>query len=185
MKPFRVFYILPLFLLVFLISCEKDPKVPNEEELITTVTYTLTPQAGGDPVVFSFRDLDGDGGQEPVVVLGRLKTNAIYNGVVQLLNESVSPFEDITLEVEEEALEHQFFYTFSDVNTSFTYADMDIDNYPVGIHTIVTTGDPGEGLLTIVLRHLPDKSASGVSGGDITNAGGETDVEVSFLLIIE
>jgi len=185
MKPFRLFYILPLFLLVFLIACEKDPKVPNEEELITTVTYTLTPQAGGDPVVFSFRDLDGDGGQEPVVVLGQLKANTIYNGVVQLLNESVSPLEDITLEVEEEALEHQFFYTFSNVNASYIYTDTDSNNHPVGIDTRVTTSDPGEGLLTIVLRHLPDKEASGVSDGNIANAGGETDIEVSFLLIIE
>lgn len=185
MKPFRAFYILPLFLLVFLIACEKDPKVPNEEELITTLIYTLTPQAGGDPVIFSFRDPDGDGGQEPVVVLGRLNANTIYEGSVRLLNESVSPVDDITLEVEEEAIEHQFFYTFSDVNASYIYTDTDTNNYPIGIETRVTTGNPGEGLMTIVLRHLPDKAASGVSAGDITNAGGETDIEVSFLLVIE
>ena len=36
-----------------------------------------------------------------------------------------------------------------------------------------------------MLRHEPDKSAAGVSSGDITNAGGETDIEVSFNVIIE
>jgi hypothetical protein len=32
---------------------------------------------------------------------------------------------------------------------------------------------------------LPDKYAAGVSEGDISNAGGETDIEVSFQVIIE
>jgi len=166
-------------------SCEKDPQIPNEEELITTVTYTLTPVSGGDPVIFSFRDLDGDGGQSPVVVLGRPKANTVYNAVVGLYNESVSPVDTITNEVSEEALEHQFFYTFSDMNASYIYTDLDTENHPIGIMTRVTTGEPSEGLVTIILRHLPDKFASGVSDGDISNAGGETDIEVSFLVIIE
>ena len=38
----------------------------------------------------------------------------------------------------------------------------------------MTTGEPSEGLVTIILRHLPDKFASGVSDGDISNAGGES-----------
>lgn len=184
MKTF-IYTILPVAMMTGLLSCDKDPKVPNEEELITTVIYTLVPQSGGDPVVFSFRDLDGDGGQDPVVVLGRLDTNTTYNGTIQLLNESVNPAHDITPEILEEGPEHQFFYTFSDVNASYVYTDLDDDNNPIGIATRVTSGEAGEGLLTIVLRHLPDKYASGVSQGDISNAGGETDIEVSFLLIVE
>ena len=61
MKSFKYLYIPLLSLFMALSSCEKDPQIPNEEELITTVTYTLTPVSGGDPVIFSFRDLDGDG----------------------------------------------------------------------------------------------------------------------------
>ena len=89
MKSFKYLYIPLLSLFMALSSCEKDPQIPNEEELITTVTYTLTPVSGGDPVIFSFRDLDGDGGQSPVVVLGRPKANTVYNAVVGLYNESV------------------------------------------------------------------------------------------------
>jgi len=37
----------------------------------------------------------------------------------------------------------------------------------------------------VTLRHQPDKGAIGVSDGDITNAGGETDIEVLFDVIIE
>ena len=113
------------------------------------------------------------------------KANTVYNAVVGLYNESVSPVDTITNEVSEEALEHQFFYTFSDMNASYIYTDLDTENHPIGIMTRVTTGEPSEGLVTIILRHLPDKFASGVSDGDISNAGGETDIEVSFLVIIE
>ncbi len=185
MKSSRYFYILPFFLLLLLSACDKDPEVPNEEELITTLIYTLTPTSGGDPVVFSFRDIDGDGGQAPVVVTGNLAANTMYNGVIQLRNESVSPVDDITIEVEEEAEEHQFFYIFSDVNATSAYADVDAENNPIGIRTSLTAGDPGEGLMTILLRHLPDKFADGVREGDVSNAGGETDIEVSFTLTIE
>ena len=34
--------------------------------------------------------------------------------------------------------------------------------------------------MTVILRHEPDKAGAGVSDGDITNAGGETDIEVTF-----
>jgi hypothetical protein len=44
----------------------------------------------------------------------------------------------------------------------------------------LTTGNVGTGNLTVTLRHLPNKSALGVSTGDITNAGGATDAYVSF-----
>ncbi len=185
MKSFNYHYISLLCISIALNSCEKDPQIPNEEELITTVTYTLTPVSGGDPIIFSFTDLDGDGGQSPVVVLGRPKANTVYDAMVGLYNESVSPVDTITKEVSEEALEHQFFYTFSDLNASFIYTDLDTGNHPIGITTKVTTGEPSEGLVTIILRHLPDKFASGVSEGDISNAGGETDIEISFLVIIE
>lgn len=185
MKSFNYLSISLLYISIALSSCEKDPKIPNEEELITTVTYTLTPVSGGDPVIFSFRDLDGDGGQNPVVVLGRPKANTVYDAVVGLYNESVSPVDTITSEVSEEGLEHQFFYTFSGLNASYIYTDLDAENHPIGITTRVTTGEPGEGQVTIVLRHLPDKFAPGVSEGDISNAGGETDIEVSFLVTIE
>ncbi|HBK71516.1 MAG TPA: type 1 periplasmic binding fold superfamily protein, partial [Flavobacteriaceae bacterium] len=36
-----------------------------------------------------------------------------------------------------------------------------------------------------ILRHEPNKSASGVSDGDITNAGGETDIEVIFNITVQ
>ena len=57
---------------------------------------------------------------------------------------------------------------------------MDANGNPIGLLTTVTTEEPGNGTITVILRHEPDKFALGVSNGDITNAGGETDIEVVF-----
>jgi hypothetical protein len=181
--------ILPLFILlggvVTFVSCEKDdPEIPNEEELITTVKYTLTPQSGGSAVVFLFRDLDGDGGNSPVITTSPLKSGTIYSGTLELLNEAETPVENITEEIKNEGADHQFFFT-SNTNISVQYNDTDLNGKPVGLKTLLTTGGSGTGKLKIILRHLPNKNASGVANGDITNAGGETDIEVEFNVVIQ
>lgn len=179
-------YTLFSLLLLGLISCEKDdPVIPNEEEVITTLNYVLTSTTDQSMVTFSFQDLDGDGGDTPVVSAGTLDANTTYTGEVTLLNEQESPAENITLEVEEEDDEHQFFYTSSVSGLSIAYADQDADGNPVGIATMLSTGDAGTGTLTIILRHEPNKSGSGVSSGDITNAGGESDIEVTFNVTVQ
>ncbi len=178
------------FLIVFALfafaSCEKDdPEIENEEELITTLKYTLTSTADGTVVEGVFQDIDGDGGNAPLITNINLKSNTIYNGTLTLLNESVSPAENISEEVEEEADEHQFFFAASQANLTVTYNDTDGNNRPVGLKTILTTGTSSSGKLRVTLRHLPNKSATGVVGGDITNAGGETDIEVEFNVQIQ
>jgi hypothetical protein len=65
------------------------------------------------------------------------------------------------------------------------YGDVDGNGKPLGLQTTVVTGDVSTGTLTITLRHEPDKSAAGVSGGDLTNAGGETDIEVTFDVTVQ
>jgi uncharacterized protein YcfL len=64
---------LTLVSLFFLASCNNDdPIAVNEEEVITTVTTTLT--AGSQTVTLTSRDLDGDGPMKLVVT-----ASAIYN----------------------------------------------------------------------------------------------------------
>lgn len=184
MKKINLLFVAGMFSLLFLTSCEKDepedPIIPNEEEVITTLNFILTPDGGGAPVVLSFQDLDGDGGNAPTITEGTLDASTIYSGSLELLNELESPPEDITEEVGEEALEHQFFFQTSVSGISIAYDDMDEDGNPIGISTILTTNETGLGTVTVILRHEPNKDASGVSTGDITNAGGETDIEVTF-----
>lgn len=186
MKSMSIYCIILFsFLMMTSQSCEKDPVIPNEEELITTLRYTLTPSGGGQEIVFSFRDIDGDGGAAPVIQVDTLSNLSIYAGEIELLNESISPAENITAEIEDEKVDHQFFYMVTGNNSTITYTDLDTFGFPVGLKTSLFSGPAGQGTLTIVLRHRPDKIAAGVSDGNIMNAGGDTDIEVSFPLIIQ
>lgn len=164
-------------------SCSDDdhPEHVHEEEVITTVTIELTPTAGGDTVTLKSQDLDGDGPNAPVITGGTLAAGTTYNAVIKLENETESPAENITDEVASEADEHQFFYSANGITSTFAYAGAnDANGNPVGINFTVETGASGTGSYTVTLRHEPNKSAAGVKDGDITNAGGETDVEVVF-----
>ncbi|MCF8461761.1 MAG: type 1 periplasmic binding fold superfamily protein [Flavobacteriales bacterium] len=180
----NILWALPLFSILFFTSCEKeDPFVPNEEELITTLIYTLTPVGGGTAVEFRFQDLDGDGGTAPVITSGTLAANTSYTGILTLLNEAVSPAESISDEIAAEAEDHQFFFStthFTFIDGSIAYEDEDANGFPIGLLTTFAVGSVTHISLTIVLRHEPNKAALGVSIGGIDNAGGETDIEVEF-----
>ena len=179
----KSFYLLSMAfsLVVSFTSCDKESE--NEEELITTINYKLTPASGGSAITLQFKDTDGPGGKAPVISVSPLKVNTVYNGELTLLNESVSPAEDITNEVKAEAKEHQFFFQSSLVKIEYT--DKDADGNPVGITSKLTTASAGTDKLKITLRHEPKKTASGVKDGNITNAGGETDIEVDFDITVQ
>ena len=167
-------------------ACDKDdPEVHDEQEVITTLNYVLTPMGGGTTVNLSFVDLDGDGGNAPTITGGTLVPNQTYQGSLTLLNESETPTENITEEIEEEAEEHQFFFQTNVSGISFGYTDQDEDGRPVGLASTLSTVDAGSGTITVILRHEPNKSGSGVSDGEITSAGGETDIEVTFPIDVE
>lgn len=175
--------LLILLLSVGFTSCNtEDPVIPNEDELITTVIYTLTPSGGGDAVIFSFKDLDGDGSNPPVVVNGILTANTSYNGIIRILNETETPAEDIGEEVENESDEHQFFYMpEATLNTTISYADTDINGNPLGLLTTLETGDASTGELVITLKHKPKKP----NNGTLVDAGGVTDIQVFFTVTIQ
>jgi hypothetical protein len=179
-----------------LASCKKEdpvtpgpggpPPPPLEQELITTVRLTFTSTDGTEVKEWLWRDLDGDGGDPPVIEAVPLTTGLVYAVSIQLLDESdPNDVEDITEEIEEEDDEHQFFFIANNIDATIAYADADGDGNPIGLQSIWTCGAPGLGTLTLILRHELDKDAPGVSDGDITNAGGDTDVEITFPFRIE
>lgn len=172
-------------------ACKKDddpvsPTAPvNEEELITTLRLHLNSANNVEHKMFSFVDLDGDGGNVPVITADRLSLDSIYTVRIEVLNESTTPTGDITLEIDEEGALHQFFFQPTGANISVAYTDTDVNGQPVGLQTAWTIGALSNGSVTVTLRHEPDKTATGVSAGDITNAGGATDIEVSFPVVID
>jgi hypothetical protein len=167
-------------------SNDDDPIVINEEEVITTLTITLTPESGNEITLKSV-DLDGSDGPNPPVISisDNLSANTTYTGAVKVLNETESPAEDVTIEVMEEGDEHQFFYTFTNSIATTTYTDTDKDGNPIGVEFTLTTAAAGSGNLTVTLRHEPAKSDADVLSGSITNAGGETDIEAVFSLTVQ
>ncbi|MBU2928903.1 type 1 periplasmic binding fold superfamily protein [Winogradskyella psychrotolerans] len=189
MKNFKSINTIKLLAVLFMssiafVSCSSDDDDhddhDHEEELITTVLYTLTSPTGF--VTIEFQDLDGAGGADGTYdVSGPLSANTTYTGVIKLLNETEDPAEDITLEVEEEGDEHEFFYTPSISDITITKEDADVDGNPIGIETTFTTGEAGTGTLTIELIHEPTKPNDGTSA----SAGGSTDVEVTFSIEVQ
>lgn len=179
-------------------GCDSDdPAKEDVPELITKATLTFTPTTG-TPVIATATDPDGDGVKD-LEVDGpiNLAPNKDYTLTIQLINglAAVSdPAYNITEEVEEEADEHMFFFSWT--NNTFTdpagngnvdnradavnYLDEDANGLPLGLETGWTTAGTSSGNFQVILKHQPElKSATSDA-----NAG-ETDLDVSFTLNIQ
>lgn len=180
-------WILVFTTLCLMNACKEDNPPVNEEEVITTLRATFTPSAGGTTAVLQFRDIDGAGGNAAVITTDTLSANTDYNVSIEVLNESVTPVDTITHEIEEENEAHQFFFQpAAGLNLTFTYADTDDSgHHPIGLLSTAQAGVASSGDLIITLRHEPDKHGAGVEDGDITNAGGETDIQVTFDVVVQ
>lgn len=180
-------------LLLAITACKKDkddvltPSAPpaNEEEVITTVQVTFTDQETPTEVFHMQVNFDDVGGGDPVAVADTLPAQRAFDVSIRVLNESVSPAVDLTNEMRNEGTDHQFFFQVTNGNLTMTYADADANGRPIGLTSTAVTGAASiGGDLRLTLRHQPNKAAVGVEAGAITNAGGETDVEVNFPLTI-
>jgi hypothetical protein len=153
---------------------------PGEEELITTVTLTLTDASDANNIVtVQWRDDDGPGGNDPVIGTLTLMAGTTYNGSIQLLNEQENPAENITEEVEEESDAHQFFYTAEGdiaARVAIAYTDQDGNGLPVGLSFTVTVSAGGavSGTLNVVLSHFDEIAKDG------TSKSNETDVDIDL-----
>ena len=174
-----------IFATALIFSCSSDddstPEPVLEEEVITTMTITLTADGQAD-VILQTQDLDGDGPDLPVLtVSGDLSSNTNYSGSITLLNETEDPAENMTLEIEEEDLAHQFFYSVgSGLDAETDYNDADSEGNPLGLDFVLSTYSASSGSITFTLRHEPNKPNMGLE-----DAGGETDIEATFNVSIQ
>ena len=188
------FLLLSLAVLLTFSACkpeEDDPVAPappptNEEEVITTLTLTFTdPENAGNVRVMRFSDPDGVGGTAPTITSDAIPGGRAYNVAIAVLNESVSPATNITAEILAEDEDHQFFFEVTGgAALTMSYNDQDSNGKPIGLSTTAIVGAASTGTLKVTLRHQPDKGAANVAAGDITNAGGDTDIEVVFPVTI-
>lgn len=199
MKYLNVIFFLFAFLLLGLFSScgdDDDKPVETEEEEITRVSLTFTPTSGGDPIVATWFDADGEGSGAPIIDDIELEESETYMLDLMLTNTLGSTDEDITAEISEEDDEHMFFFSFTndifsdptgngnvdDRNDPINYNDQDSNGLPVGLSTTWTAGEalssPGE--FNIVLKHQPELKTS---SSDATVGG--TDVDITFSINIQ
>lgn len=170
---------------LFLSGCDKasDPEPADENELITTVSLKLT-EPGGASQTFIYRDPDGDGGQAPTRFDNiSLKANTTYTLTIELLDESKTPSQNLTTEIQEKKDEHLLVYTASPATLlTYTYGDKDSRSFPVGLTGTALTGAAGTGKLNVRLRHQPPVNGVAVKNGTVSP--GSDDVNLNFNLTV-
>lgn len=174
----------------------------GDNEVVTTVVLTFSPDGGGDDLTFTWADPEDDG--SPVIDDIVLPSGA-YALAVGFLNELEEPAEEITEEVADEDAEHQVFFTGSGVEGPATaangsavithaYADADENGNPVGLSNDITTVQAGTGELVVTLRHMPPEDGNNVktatSAADVANGGfgaigGDNDADVTFPIEVQ
>lgn len=178
--------ILSIAIVTLLSACKKDnnnvynPNPINEEELITTVSLSFNSNAFPTlPVMYSYRDLDGIGGNEPTVDTIKLSRNTMYMLQLYFLDESKNPTVDISEEVAEEANDHLVVFGTDTNYLKVDIIDLDTNSppLPLGLNSLVTAKGPIQTTLRVILKHQP-----GIKNGD-PNLG-ETDVEVVYPVVI-
>ncbi len=164
-RALRRLAFLPLLAgLLLVTACDSnDPDEDEgggEEEVITLVRLTLSPQGGG-AVVTADANFDEAGvlqNAEPLILI----PGATYNVAIDLQNTLESPPESITAEIrDEEPDAHRFFYTAEGaVSDNITISNLDTDpnGDPLGLtfQMAVVGGFNDTGTFRVKLRHYEE-----------------------------
>ncbi|GBD06252.1 hypothetical protein HRbin21_00036 [bacterium HR21] len=166
-----------------LAGCEKNPaeaQPENPQELITTVLVRVWDEPDSVHThTFAFRDLDGPGGQPPLVDTLHFHGHAqSWRLSLEFLNEAKEPTDTLTAEIRREAEAHQVFYELSpelQSSVRIERLDRDRNGLPLGLQARVTLQGYEErhGSLRIRLFHYDAEPKT-------EQPGGETDVDVTF-----
>lgn len=179
-------------------SCQSDdPKPENDGEVITDVILSFQElDLSGNPTgaITTFKASDPQGievGSTPTIDNVTLTTGRIYQMRIEVRNSIANT--DITPEILKEADEHQFYFlgtAFVGTNVlTYTYADPSGDLLGL-VGKVMVARSPGfnNANMRIVLRHALDKNFPGATNPnfeDFIQAGGETDLDITFPLILE
>jgi hypothetical protein len=191
--------LLLIAILAFAFACSSDdPEIESEEEVITDVTLSFTEvDEEGNSLNLSFVTTASDSeglelGSNPTIGTITLEAGKRYLLEIELYN-SIED-EDITEEILEEDDEHQFYFLGSAfVGTpvlTYVYDDEDGDGNPIGLRGFVTVANSpavNNAQFRLVLRHDLNKGFPGANNPNFenfVNAGGETDLDIIFPLII-
>lgn len=188
-----------LFILVFACSKDEDPEPANEEEVITLVTLEVTKIGSSETITYNFEveghahddededDDDDHDGHEGEHVEIELEPNSSYNVSMLIYNDTdPNNIENVTLEVIEEADEHQIYYAITGELSGFSIASAsndtrDSDGNPLFLKTTWTTIGETSGDVVGYLIHEPTSK----TGSTRNDFGGATDFEIEFEVHVE
>ena len=199
-KAKQVGCILAMISLGLISSCDnEDPAKQDVPEFISSVKLIFTPVGGGTAVSATATDPDGFGSggitiDHPI----NLVNNVSYILTFEILNNLATPTDpeyNIGNEIEEEGVEHQFFFAWT--NNVFSnptgdgnidnrsdplnYNDEDANGLPIGLVTSWTATDvASSGTFKILLKHQPD-----LKSNTTTSTDGETDIDLTFDITVE
>lgn len=169
-----------LFALSFgllLSSCKKnEPEPVQDNELISTMRLTFT--EGSNKLVYTIKDLDGDGGKAPVADVIKLLPNKTYAVTTEFLDETKSPVVNLTAEIEKESAEHLVVFEAPANLLTIARTDKDSRGFEIGLKATARTAAAINGSLKVTLRHQPEVGGKPVKNG--TSALGSTDFEGTF-----
>lgn len=158
-------------------SCSKDdPDAVNQQEYISNVVLKVQSSDGSSQTV------DWDISEQNTQSIN-LKANSDYKVEVSFLNNSdPSDIDDVTLEVIEEADEHQVFYEFASVSVNVTSANDDtkVGSRGVLIKSVWNASASGSGTARVYLIHQPTNFNATTREG----MGGFNDVSIDIPITI-
>jgi hypothetical protein len=160
-----------LGLIIIVISCKKEEKVQEQENL-----NVLKIKIGA--TTFTWSDTDGIGGAAPKIDTIKLTPNTTFDVELTVQDGSKSPVFDATPEIIAEKNDHLFVYK-STGNVTISNYSKDSNGKDFGQTAKLQTAVTSNGSLQILLKHLPDKSATDPS------KTGETDLEVLFPVVVK
>lgn len=171
-------------------ACKKDKTapVPDEQELITTVKLQLSNQSRGFSKTFVYKVengfTSGTTGQVQIDTI-KLEPGLTYDAIIAVQNEKADPVEDITNEIIEKGDEHLFVFLSTPGSgagsLSVSDGSKDTNGKPLNQNFKLTAGAAGSGKFDISLMHLPTNK----NGTTPETAGGETDLAVSFPVVLQ
>ena len=158
-----------------LFTTPESVTIVNEEEVITTLNVYFD-----NVLTLQFRDLDGDGPNDPIITSMPLSPFTTYNVNLEFLNELEEPAVNHTYEINEENLDYQIFVSLNN-GSDVSVNNFNLDEYGniLGTQFQLTTGSVSEGTITITLVHEPLKPNDGLE-----SAGGDIDIQATFNVLV-